>query len=46
MLKRSTLLNYQNGNISDLTRIELIQLVRYFENGKNDEIEEDIEEDD
>lgn len=52
MLKRSTLLNYQNGNISDLTRTELIKLVRYYESvvftgfeKAEDYIKEDVEED-
>jgi hypothetical protein len=46
MINRSTLDNWNNGNISDLSREELIQLVRFYEVrfiGSEPEINEDLE---
>lgn len=47
MINRSTLNNWNNGNMSELSRTELILLVSYFEKREefNDEdINEDMEE--
>lgn len=47
-MKRSLLLTWTNGNISDLDKWDVVKLARYFERlslGLDDEIEEDIEED-
>jgi hypothetical protein len=46
MINRSTLDNWNNGNISDLSREELIQIIRYYESlriGGEPEVNEDVE---